>query len=224
TDFGLARLGAGSGQTRTGDVLGTPSYMAPEQAAGKTSAIGPATDVYALGATLYELLTGRPPFRADNAFETLLQVMNREPVSPQRLQPSVPRDLETICLECLQKAPHKRYASAEALADDLRRFLEGRPILARPTPAWERALKWARRKPALAALVAVSAAAVVAIVLYNVWLQGALTDAQKARGVAEEALEERRRQLVQARLAEGTRLLEEGDWLGALLPFAEAAQ
>src|SRR5262249_23677957 len=110
TDFGLARLAAGSGQTQSGDILGTPSYMAPEQRAGRNGAVGPATDVYALGATLYELLPGRPPFRADNALETLRQVVEQEPVPPTRLQPSVPRDLETVCLKCLHKTPAKRYA------------------------------------------------------------------------------------------------------------------
>src|SRR5262249_52174874 len=105
TDFGLARLGAGSGQTQTGEILGTPSYVPPEQGPARNSAIGPATDVYALGATLYELLTGRPPFRADNPLDTLMQVMEQEAVAPTRLQPSVPRDLETVCLKCLQKSP-----------------------------------------------------------------------------------------------------------------------
>jgi WD40 repeat protein/serine/threonine protein kinase len=224
TDFGLARLAAGSGHTRSGDVLGTPSYMAPEQAAGRNSAVGPATDVYALGATLYELLTGRPPFRADHAIETLRQVVEQEPVAPTRLQPNVPHDLETVCLKCLHKAPAKRYASAEALADDLQRFLDGRPILARQTPTWERGLKWARRKPALAALYAVSTAALVAVLIYSFWLRVALTDANEQRNAAQRALEEKRQQLVQARLAEGTRLLEDFDWLGALVPFAEAAK
>src|SRR5262249_27496152 len=155
TDFGLAkRLDSGHGQTQTGTVMGTPSYMAPEQAGGKSKDIGPATDVYALGAILYELLTGRPPFRADNSMDTLLQVLSDDPVPPTRLQPKTPPDLETICLKCLQKDPPKRYASAEAFADDLRRFLNNEPIQARPAGRAERALKWARRRPAVAALSA----------------------------------------------------------------------
>jgi len=231
TDFGLARQGAGSGETRSGDILGTPSYMSPEQAAGRNSEIGPATDVYALGATLYELLTGRPPFRADNAIETLRQVVDQEPVSPSQLQPSMPRDLVTVCLKCLQKSPIKRYASAEALADDLRRFLDGRPIQARQTPTWERTLKWARRRPALAGLYALAIVAAVVLGLYTIWLRDALDEtehqrsaAQKAQKDAEAAAEERRLQLVRARLDDGSRLLDEGDWFAALLPFADALQ
>src|SRR5207302_7728858 len=125
TDFGLAKkLDADEGQTQSGSILGTPSYMAPEQAAGKVHEIGPHTDVYALGAILYECLTGRPPFKAAGVLETLDQVRQREPVPPGRLQPRTPRDLETICLKCLEKEPRRRYASAADLADDLRRFLD----------------------------------------------------------------------------------------------------
>ena len=155
TDFGLAkRLEVEDGQTMTGQVMGTPSYMAPEQAQGQTDRIGPPADIYALGAILYEMLTGRPPFKGPSTMETLTQVVFEEPVPPSRLQPRVPRDLETICLKCLAKEPARRYATAEALADDLERFLAGTPIRARRTPAWERAAKWARRRPAAAALVA----------------------------------------------------------------------
>jgi serine/threonine protein kinase len=147
TDFGLAKKLDEAGQTQSGAVLGTPSYMAPEQAGGKSGAVGPVTDVYALGAVLYECLAGRPPFRAATALDTILQVVSDEAVPPSRLQPKVPRDLETICLKCLQKNPRKRYATARALADDLRRFLGGEPITARPVGRFERVLKWARRRP-----------------------------------------------------------------------------
>ena len=153
TDFGLAKsLAADSGLTRTDSIMGSPSYMAPEQAEGKTKQVGPLADVYALGAILYELLTGRPPFRGTTALETLEQVKNAEPVPPSRLVPGLPRDVETIALKCLQKEPEKRYDSAAALADDLRRFLDGEPIVARPVPFWERGIKWARRRPAIATL------------------------------------------------------------------------
>jgi tetratricopeptide (TPR) repeat protein len=156
TDFGLARrLDLGSAHTQTGAVLGTPSYMAPEQAAGRAREAGPAADVYALGAILYECLTGRPPFRGATLCETTLQVLHQEPVPPRKLQPSVPRDLETICLKCLRKEPHKRYASARDLADDLRRQLDGRSVVARPASRAERAWRWARRNPRDAALALV---------------------------------------------------------------------
>jgi tetratricopeptide (TPR) repeat protein/tRNA A-37 threonylcarbamoyl transferase component Bud32 len=152
TDFGLAkRLDGDGGQTRSGDILGTPSYMAPEQARAERSAVGPRTDVYALGGILYELLTGRPPFTGETVWNTLELVTTQDPVPPRLLQPKVPRDLETICLKCLQKDPARRYARALDLAEDCAAFLRGDPVWARPTPAWERMWKWVRRRPALAA-------------------------------------------------------------------------
>jgi YD repeat-containing protein len=156
TDFGLAKRLDQPGQTQSGAVMGTPSYMAPEQAAGKSKDIGPAADVYALGAILYECLTGRPPFVGTTAWDTVTLVLTRDPVAPRRRQPGVPRDLETICLKCLHKDPYKRYASAADLADDLHRYLAGEPIRARPAGRLERAVKWARRRPTAAALVALA--------------------------------------------------------------------
>jgi serine/threonine protein kinase/tetratricopeptide (TPR) repeat protein len=155
TDFGLAKKLDEEGQTHTGAVMGSPPYMAPEQAGGKTKDIGPAVDIYALGAILYELLTGRPPFKGTTVSDTLRQVISDEPVPPRRLQPSVPRDLETICLKCLQKQATRRYDTAQSLADDLDRFRLGEPIRARPISAPERLLRWARRSPRVAALSAV---------------------------------------------------------------------
>jgi serine/threonine protein kinase len=163
-DFGLAKMmDAGPQHTQTGLPLGTPSFMAPEQARGESGEIGPATDVYALGAILYEMLTGRPPFRGTTAIETVRQVISEDPLPPSRLQSKVPRDLETICLRCLEKRTDQRYSTAAQLAEDLQRFLRGEPILARPSNVWSRAIKLTRRRPAIAALLVVSAVATIAL-------------------------------------------------------------
>lgn len=154
-DFGLARSMSESERlTQTGMLLGTPCYMAPEQTREKGTLVGPATDVHALGTILYEMLTGRPPFLGMGQVETMLAVVNVEPVPPRRLNPSAPADLETICLRCLEKDPGKRYPGAGELADDLGRFLRGEPIVARPVRPWQRAWKWARRHPTVAGLLA----------------------------------------------------------------------
>jgi serine/threonine protein kinase/tetratricopeptide (TPR) repeat protein len=186
TDFGLAkRLVGADGQTVPGAVLGTPSYMAPEQAFGQVHQITARTDVYALGAILYEMLTGRPPFIGDTALNTVNQVAFSDLVPPTRLQPKVPRDLETICLKCLEKIPTRRYASALELADDLRRFLDDRPIVARPAGLRERLVRWVRRNPSRAALLAVVVVAVLAVfagvVWYNVHLRAARDRLRAAR-------------------------------------------
>ena len=155
TDFGLAKLAkVDSELTGTGQILGTPSYMPPEQASGKTDQIGPAADVYALGAILYCLLTGRPPFQAASAMDTLLQVLGQEPIPLRQLNPQVPVDLETIALQCLNKDSSRRYESAKQLAEELERFLEGRPILARPVGTLERSWRWCKRNPVVAGLTA----------------------------------------------------------------------
>ena len=210
-DFGLAlRLDIDDRQTRTGAVMGTPSYMAPEQALGQTRRIGPAVDVYALGAVLYELLTGRPPFKGATVLETLDQVRRQEVVPPRRLNPQVPRDLETICLLCLRKEPEKRYPGAAALADDLARFLEGRPVVARPLGRLERTLKRVQRNPVVSALAALTVASVLAGLTAFAWQfrkavrneDLAVKKAEEATTAEGQALRDKAEATKQTRLAE----------------------
>jgi WD40 repeat protein len=198
TDFGLARrVQGGSDLTGTGQIMGTPSYMPHEQAGSHRDEIGPAADVYALGATLYCAITGRPPFQAATAMDTLLQVLSEEPVPPRRLNPAVDRDLETILLKCLEKDPARRYSSAAALAADLRRYRDGEPIVARRVTAAERLWKWARRRPAIAAL----SAAILMVALLG--LAGVLW--QWRRAVDNFAEAERQRRTALDHLAEASR-------------------
>jgi WD40 repeat protein/tRNA A-37 threonylcarbamoyl transferase component Bud32 len=192
TDFGLAKkVEGGAGLTRTGAVVGTPSYMAPEQAGHLSGAqappVGPSADVYSLGAILYECLTGRPPFKGPTTLETLRQVVADDPVAPSQLQPGTPRDLETICLKCLRKDPARRYTRADELADDLKRFLASEPIRARPAGSVERVLKWGRRRPTAAALLAVSVLAAAS--LFGVWAYFTAQLTEQVR-IAEDAKKE----------------------------------
>jgi WD40 repeat protein len=203
TDFGLAkRLDASGTGTRSGEVLGTPSYMAPEQANRHAAQVRAPADVYALGAILYEMLTGRPPFKGATPLDTVLQVLHDEPVPPRRLRPQVPRDLETICLKCLNKEPHRRYVTALALADDLRNYRRGAPIHARPVGPLERGWKWARRRP-------LSAGLAVGILLVAVLgFAGVTWQWQEARLARDVALEEKGLKEEQRRQAENARRQE----------------
>jgi eukaryotic-like serine/threonine-protein kinase len=183
TDFGLAKKLDDVGQTQSGAIMGTPSYMAPEQAGGETKKMGPPADIYALGAILYELLTGRPPFKAATPLDTIMQVVTDEPMPPSALQKKTPRDLETICLKCLEKDPAKRYASAQALAEDLRRYQKGEPIHARPVGSIERTVKWVKRHPLTTGLITVILlVAVVGFVGISGGLGWALVERENAIG------------------------------------------
>ncbi len=200
-DFGLARRIEGdAGLTHSGVPLGTPSYMAPEQALGESKAIGPAVDVYALGAILYELLTGRPPFRAETTAETVLQVIDREPVPPSMLNARLHRDLQTICLKCLQKEPMRRYSSAAELGADLRRFLDGEAIAARPEGRLQWLARRVRRRPGLSASVAIA----TALVLVSLWLANERMRADRRREADQSATER----------AAADDLQEMVDWMG----------
>lgn len=209
SDFGLARrYDDGSDLTIGGARLGTPSYMSPEQAIGKDGTIGPATDVYSLGAVLYEMLTGRPPFRGDSAADTERQLVRDDPTPPRLLNPRIPRDLEVICLTCLSKAPGSRYVSARDLADDLRRYLAGEPIAARPVGRVERIAKWVRRSPARAALTAACIIAVLAGGVASTWALSARASLIAA---------------VEADLALGMQYEQSGDWRDASAAIDRAA-
>ncbi len=211
TDFGLARCMEDRDRlTHSGVIVGTPCYMAPEQAHGKVAEVGPLCDVWALGAILYEMLTGRPPFKGASTAETLLLVATAEPVPPGQLAPGVPRDLQTICLKCLHKEPHRRFASARELADDLKRYLDGVPIRARPLGRLARAGRWCRRNPFLAGvslLLLLALAGGVSGIVWQ-WQQAVhnygemLQQRQRAEEIAEDEAKQRRLADQQRRLAE----------------------
>ncbi len=234
-DFGLAKRAAGEGATLSGAILGTPSYMAPEQAAGAGKGLTTAVDVYALGVVLYELLAGRPPFRADTTMDTLMQVLHDEPTPPHRLRPDVPPDLEIICLKCLRKEPGRRYLSARELADDLERFLAGDPIHARPVGVGERTLKWIKRRPAVSALLILAAVTPLVLIAGSLWFIQRLRHERDAAEKAEQAKAAALVEAEEAHRAAQTQVIESQTDLGlfaskqqkpaqAALWFASAVQ
>ncbi len=241
TDFGLAKLiEKDSTLTRTMAMLGTPSYMSPEQARGEAKQLTTAVDVYGLGAVLYELLSGQPPFAGGTSMGTVRLVLDKEPRAPSAISPGADRDLETICLKCLEKDPERRYSSAEALAQDLERWLRNEPIQARPITGIERLSKWVRRRPLAAILCVITMMAVAASVATLIWAildsraaqanervlrhQAQLNEqrATEARNDAKYEVEQRRQQLVRLHVAAGNKLVDDGDALMGLLQFVEA--
>ena len=234
TDFGLAkRVDAGENITVTGEIIGTPNYMSPEQAEGKGVQLTTAVDVYGLGAVLYQLLTGKPPFRADSPLETLRLVIDREPDRPSSVNRRIDRDLETICLKCMEKDPQRRYGSAEAVAEDLERWLRKEPILARPSGYIYRARKWAARRPAVALLAVTTLtglATLLGVILVNEQRLQKERDfaldqekfATEQRKKAEALAEQSRQRLVRLNVGDGQRFLDEGDSSAALLSFVDA--
>jgi tetratricopeptide (TPR) repeat protein/tRNA A-37 threonylcarbamoyl transferase component Bud32 len=222
TDFGLAkRIEGDSDLTKSGTLMGSPSYMSPEQARGQTREIGPLSDLYSLGAVLYDLLTGRPPFVGTSLLETLYQVRNQEPLPPSRLQPKVPRDLETICLKCLQKEPGKRYAGCAALAEDLHRFLAGEPIRARPVSSAERLWRWCRRNPLTllgALVVGLFAVLALSLTVMGLRLSREREAIAQTRQVAGERLEQATAAISAGDHRRARQLLDEAD-----LPFLNSS-
>ncbi len=212
-DFGLARhVVCDHPVTVSGAQLGTPSYMSPEQTVASSGSLGPSVDIYALGAILYEMLTGRPPFRAETVMETQRQVLNVEPVPPARINVSVPRDLETICLKCLQKDPSRRYRSAAEVADDLQRFTRGEPILARPVGLVERTVKWCRRRPSTTIAIAISIIAMTGAVAGGIWLN----QVEHARHIEEVVRREGARRSIESALPLLSRLVTSRQWSDAM--------
>ncbi len=234
TDFGLAkRVDAGENITVTGEIIGTPNYMSPEQAEGKGIQLTTAVDVYGLGAVLYQLLTGKPPFRADSPLETLRLVIEQEPQRPSTVNRRIDRDLETICLKCMEKDPQRRYGSAEAVAEDLERWLRKEPIQARPSGYFYRARKWAARRPAVALLAITTfcgLATLLGVILVNEQRLQKERDfaldqeksATEQRKKAEALAEQSRQRLVRLNVGDGQRFLDEGDASAALLSFVDA--
>ncbi len=221
TDFGLAKRLDASGLTASGAIMGTPSYMAPEQADGRGRKIGPAADVYALGAILYEALTGRPPFKAATPLDTIIQVVANEPVPPSRLQSKVPRDLETICLKCLEKSADKRYSTAQDLAHDVGRYLRGEIIRARPVGTAERAWRWSQRNPALAGSLSAAASFLILGAAISVLLSVyAFSQADRADREARVAKENETVAIQNEELAKEAKILSDRRYYAAEMKLA----